>query len=121
MWRRALLIGIAIWIIGTLAVRSVGHQLLQPGRPAWTLALFAVSFVAMAFLVRLIAVRLRIERDLWPATASLLILPTLLLDPFSCLFITAVFPNLDPGAGGLFGGWMLICCGGGVTGAWVRK
>jgi hypothetical protein len=120
VWRRALLAGIAIWIIGTIAVRLAGDRLLHPDRLTWSLALYAVSFVAMAFLVRGICVLLRIDRDSWPAAATLLILPTLLFDPFSCLFITTVFPDLEPGAAGLFGGWMLICCGGGVTGAWVR-
>jgi len=120
MWR-ILLIGIAIYVIGTVAVRLAGQHLLQQGRPSWTVTLYAVSFVAMALLVRLIFALLRVEKNSWPAAATFLILPTLLFDPFSCLFITTVFPNLDPGAAGIFGGWMLICCGGGVTGAWIGK
>jgi hypothetical protein len=74
----------------------------------------------MAFLVPRICRRLGVESDLWPKAATLLILPTLLLDPFSCVFFTAMFPNLDPGAAGAFGGWMLICCGGGVAGVWRK-
>jgi hypothetical protein len=49
-----------------------------------------------------------------------LILPTLILDPFSCAFFTTMFPNLDPGAAGAFGGWVLISCGGGVAGVWRK-
>src|ERR1035438_6681005 len=64
----------------------------------------------------LICRRLGLERDLWPKAATLLILPTLILDPFSCAFFTTIFPNLDPGAAGAFGGWILICCGGGTGG-----
>jgi hypothetical protein len=48
-------------------------------------------------------------------------LPTLLLDPFSCAFFHTVFPNLDPGAAGAFGGWMLIFCAGAVAGVWVKR
>ncbi|HXM39696.1 MAG TPA: DUF5367 family protein [Bryobacteraceae bacterium] len=120
MWLRTLLTGILIWIGGTLGVRLAGHSFLQPGRPLSTLALYLVSFVLMAFLVPRICRRLGVDRDLWPRAATLLILPTLILDPFSCAFFTSMFPNLDPGAAGAFGGWMLICCGGGVAGVWRK-
>jgi hypothetical protein len=117
---RALLTGILIWTVGTIAVRLSGHRLLQPGRPAHTVGLYAISFVLMAFLIPLICRRIGWERDLWPKAATLLILPTLMLDPFSCVFFTSMFPNLDPAAAGVFGGWILICCGGGVAGVWLK-
>lgn len=120
MWSRVAALGIAIYIAGTIAVRLFGHHLLKPGRTGLTVALYLISFVAMALLVLLICRRLGLPRDSWPKVATILILPTLLLDPFSCLFFTNVFPNLEPAAAGLFGGWMLMCCGGGVAGTWVR-
>jgi hypothetical protein len=72
----------------------------------------------MAFLVPRICRRLGFQKDQWPRAATLLILPTLVLDPFSCAFFSSMFPNLDPAAAGAFGGWMLICCGGGIAGVW---
>src|ERR1017187_2657136 len=116
MWLRRLLTGILIWTGGTAAIRLSGHRLLQPGHATQTVGLYVVSFVLMAFLVPRICRRLGLERDLWPKAATLLILPTLILDPFSCAFFTSMFPNLDPGAAGAFGGWMPICCGGGAGG-----
>ena len=118
MWLRTVFTGILIWTGGTAAIRLAGHRLLQPGHTVQTVATYLASFVLMAFLVPRICRRLGVESDLWPKAATLLILPTLLLDPFSCVFFTAMFPNLDPGAAGAFGGWMLICCGGGVAGVW---
>src|ERR1039457_7656809 len=118
MWLRTLFTGVLIWTGGTAAIRLAGHRLLQPGHTAQTLGLYLVSLVLMAFLVPRICRRLGFDRDLWPKAATLLILPTLILDPFSCAFFTTVFPNLDPGAAGLFGGGMLICCGGGIAGGW---
>jgi hypothetical protein len=47
-------------------------------------------------------------------------LPTLLLDPFSCAFFTVIFPNVEPGAAGVLGGWMLIFCAGAVVGVWLK-
>ena len=121
MWRRTLLTGLLIWGAGTLGIRLAGHQLLHPGETAPTVLQYAVSFVLMAWLVPRICRRLGIARESWPEAALLLILPTLTLDPFSCVFLTTVFPNVDPGAAGAFGGWMLICCGGGVAGVLVRR
>jgi Kef-type K+ transport system membrane component KefB len=120
MWLRTLLTGILIWTGGTVGVRFSGHRLLQPGHAAQTVGLYFISFVLMAFLVPRICRRIGFARDLWPAAATLLILPTLVLDPFSCAFFTIIFPNLDPAAAGAFGGWMLICCGGGVAGVWRK-
>ena len=120
MWRRTILTGVAIWIAGTALIRLAGHRLLHPGRAAETLVLYLVSFILMALLVPRICGRLGFERDLWPKAATLLILPTLLLDPLSCAFFGTIFPNIDAAAAGAFGGWMLICCGGGVAGVWRK-
>jgi hypothetical protein len=120
MWLRAFVTGLLIWIAGTVALRLSGHRLLQPGHTVQTVGLYAVSFVLMALLVPWICRRIGFEPDLWPKAATLVILPTLILDPFSCAFFTSIFPNLDPGAAGAFGGWILICCGGGVVGVWRK-
>ena len=120
MWLRTLASGILIWIGGTAGIRLAGDRLLQPGRPAQTIGLYVLSFILMAFLVPRICRRLGFERSLWPKAATLLILPTLILDPFSCAFFAAIYPNLDPAAAGAFGGWMLMCCGGGVAGVWRK-
>ena len=120
MWLRTLATGMILWTGGTVVIRLAGDRLLKPGHTAQTVGLYLVSFVLMAILVPRICRRLGLQRDLWPKAATLLILPTLILDPFSCAFFTAMFPNLDPAAAGAFGGWMLICCGGGVAGVWRK-
>jgi Family of unknown function (DUF5367) len=117
---RALLVGTLLWITGTLAIRLGGHHLLRASRTSHTLILYVVSFVLMAWLMRRICSRLGLEKDAWPKAATLVMLPTLILDPFSCVFFTTVFPNLDLSSAGAFGGWMLICCAGAVTGVWVK-
>jgi hypothetical protein len=121
MANRVALLGLVIWIAGTVAIRLIGQHLLQPRHAAFTIALYAASFVAMVILVRWIFGLLRLPRESWPLAATILIAPTLILDPFSCLFFPTLFPNIDPSAAGLFGGCMLICCGGGVAGSWLRR
>jgi len=117
---RPFLCGLAIWIVGTLALRLFGQRLLLPGHWTRTLLLFAISFPAMAWVARRLCRRFQLPRDQWPAGAIAIALPTLLLDPFSSAFFPAVFPNIAPEAAGLFGGWMLLCCAGGLAGSVVR-
>jgi hypothetical protein len=64
---------------------------------------------------------LDLEKKSRAVAISLLVLPTLILDPFSCAFFSSVFPNIDPAAAGAFGGWMLICCGGAVIGGLLKS
>lgn len=118
---RASLYGVGLWVVGTLGIRLAGQLVLHPNQTAGTLVLYAVSFLLMAVVVRRICTGMRLEKDSWFAAVTLLILPTLLLDPLSCAFFPQIFPNVDPAAAGVFGGWMLICCAGAVAGVWWRR
>lgn len=117
MERRILLCGIALWAAGTLALRIAGQRVFHPENPAGTLLLFAVSFPLMAFVARRIFRRLRVPGEKWPAAAVWLALPTLVLDAFSAAFFGVVYPNIESGAAGIFGGWMLWLCAGAFAGA----
>ena len=119
--RRAFLYGLLLWITGTVTLRFAGQGILHPGRLLSTIILYVVSFAVMAVLIPRIPRSLKLDKDSRFAAISLLILPTLILDPFSCLFFPTVFPNIAPAAAGLLGGWMLICCAGAVVGAWLER
>ena len=121
MQRRTLIAGALLWIAGTAGIRLAGSGLLRPDHAAQSVLLYILSFASMAWLVPRICKRLGWPWESWAKAATLLILPTLVLDPLSCVFFGAVFPNVDPGAAGIFGGWMLICCGGGVAGVWLKS
>lgn len=117
---RLFLCGLVIWAVATIVLRSEGQRLLHPGDWVGALILFAVSFPLMAWIVRRLCKRFRLAREKWLAGAVSLALPTLLLDPFSCAFFPAVFPNMSPTVAGVFGGWMLWCCAGALLGAIIR-
>ena len=117
---RLLMTGFVIWMAATLALRLAGQYVLRPHAWPATITLFAVSFVAMAWLARRLCFRLRVPPEQWPAGAISLAAPTLLLDPFSSAFFPAIFPNLAPELAGVFGGWMLCCCAGALLGGTVR-
>jgi hypothetical protein len=116
---RLLLCSLGIWAAATLVLRAAGQHVLHPGDPVGTIVLFAVSFPLMAWAIRRLCRRFRLPRDQWLAGAVSALLPTLLLDPISCAFFQAVFPNMVPESAGLFGGWMLWCCAGALMGALV--
>jgi uncharacterized protein DUF5367 len=111
-----MLCGLAIWAGATILLRVVGQRLLHPDDWLRTLILFAVSFPLMAWIVRRLCRRFQLPRDQWLRGALSVALPTLLLDPFSSAFFPVVFPNMAPGAAGVFGGWMLWCCAGALLG-----
>jgi hypothetical protein len=118
---RVLLAGIAFWITGTVLIRVIGRRLLAP---SLALPLYLASFVAMFLLALRLFRWLRVDAI---EGVTLLALPTLVFDPFSCLFFASLFPNVAPSAAdtasaaGIFGGWMLICCAGAVAGAWAGR
>ena len=119
--RRLFVTGLGIWAAATLVLRIAGQYLLRP--PTWraALILFVVSFPAMAWLARHLCGEIHVKREDWPAGAISLVLPTLLLDPFSSAFFPFVFPDIAPGMAGVFGGWMLCCCAGALTGVIIGR
>lgn len=116
---RLLLSGIALWLIGTLAIRAFGEQILRPDNPPAIAVLFVLSFPAMAIPARMLCAGCRMPRDQWLSGAACLAFPTLLLDPFSTLAFGAVFPSLPASAAPLFAAWMLWCCAGAIAGVLV--
>jgi hypothetical protein len=114
-------VGLVMWLVGTAVLRLQGEHLLQARAGVRTVALFVVSFGLFAVVARQLCRRFRLPPDQWLAGAVSLVMPTLVLDPFSAAFFSAVFPNIPSGAAGVFGGWMLACCGGALAGVLLRS
>ena len=111
--------GLVIWFAATVALRVAGQHLLRPADPVGTFILFAVSFPLMAWLVRRLCTGADLQPEQFLPGAVSVALPTLLLDPFSCVFFPVLFPNMAPQVAGVFGGWLLWCCAGAIVGALV--
>ncbi len=118
--RRLIRAGLVIWLGATLALRFGGQHVLRPGDWKGTLILFAVTFPMIGWLVRRLCAGAGLPESEWLRGATALLLPTLLLDPFSSAFFPVVFPNMSPQVAGVFGGWMLWCCAGGLIGVMLK-
>ena len=114
-----LTLGIALWVAGTVLFRVAGHHILHPVAVPETILLFAVSFVAMAALVRGILRLTGVAHDQWTGAAAVIALPTMILDPITLVFFVKAFPNIAPDAASVFAGLMLCCCGGAIAGTLV--
>jgi len=116
---RLLRSGLLIWFAATIALRLGGQHFLRPNDLRGTLILFSVSFPLMAWLVRRLCAAAHLPSEQLLAGAVSIALPTLLLDPFSCVFFPVMFPNMAPQVAGVFGGWLLWCCAGAIVGALI--
>jgi hypothetical protein len=112
IYKRLMIKGLVIWAGATAALRLEGQHLLRSGDWKGTAILFLVSFPLMALMVRGLCKSSGLAREQWLAGAFSIVLPTLLLDPFSSAFFPAAFPNMSRDVAGVFGGWMLWCCAG---------
>lgn len=113
--------GFILWLLGTAATRLFGQTFLLPSKPVSVFVLFLVSFPLMAWIARRMCRDRNLSAVEWPRAALWLCLPSLLLDAFATTFFAHAYPNLPAGSAGLFGGWILWCCAGALTGAVVRK
>ena len=116
------LYGLALWAIGTVALRFFGHNLLNPSRPGALLGLFAISFPLMAWLIRRLCLKRNLPAPEWPLAAIFFVLPCLVLDSMASVFFPQVYPGMPREWAGIFGGWILWCCAGALMGTiWPRR
>ena len=107
--KRLALVGFAIWLVATVALRVAGQWVIHPGSGAYVAVLLGVSGVLMYRLPRGVFQVIRVVPQDYALGAILLVAPGMLLDTISAIWFARVFPNLAPDAAGLFGGWLLFC------------
>jgi hypothetical protein len=98
------LYGLALWLVGTLALRLVGQYLF--GMPAVLLTYLVSTPAFFAVAARLLR-RARLDPAERPLAGICLVLPGMLLDMLSVTFAARVFPNIPPAQGPAVAGWLL--------------
>ncbi|HXA17732.1 MAG TPA: DUF5367 family protein [Thermoanaerobaculia bacterium] len=107
--KRLIMVGFAIWLVATIALRMAGQRVLNPDRPWSIIALLAISALLMFRLPRFLFSRLAIPWEQRALGGIALVAPGMFLDTVSAVCFSSVFPNIQPDAAGLFGGWLLFC------------
>jgi hypothetical protein len=106
--KRVALVGFAIWLVATLALRVAGHFVFGTAGKGPTVLLLLVSLPLMVALA-LVVLRRFGEPAVRSRAAIVLVAPGMLLDTGSAIWFREVFPNIPSGAAGSFGGWLLFC------------
>jgi hypothetical protein len=119
--KRLILVGFAIWLVATIALRLAGQWVLNPARPVSIIVLLAISGLLLFRLPRLLFSRFAIPPDQRALGGIALVVPGMLLDTFSAICFASVFPNMRPDAAGLFGGWLLLCNAAALAGAALQS
>ena len=100
-------VGFAIWLGATIMLRLGGQFVFRDSGGAGTWLVLLVSVPLMIVVARAIL------GGLAPAERALgaiaLVAPGMLLDTFSTIWFTKVFPNIRADAAAAFGGWLLLC------------
>jgi Family of unknown function (DUF5367) len=104
--RRFVWIGLAAWLLATLAIRLWGQSVFHAGSTTKWVVLFGVTAVGIAVPIALL-VRSLPTRDAGLRAAVLVVLPGMLLDTGSVLWFRSVFPNLPETAGMPFAALLL--------------
>src|SRR5207244_9232705 len=103
--KRFAIVGLIIWAVATIALRLGGQFIFRDTGSATPILLLIISLPLM------IAVAIAVLRDAEQRAlaAIALVAPGMLLDTFSSIWFSRVFPNIRADAAGLFGGWLLFC------------
>lgn len=102
--KRAAIIGFVIWAAVTAALR-VGGQYLFRVSPIVLLIATLPVMIGVALLV----LRVYPTREERALAAIALAAPGMLLDAFSAIWFSRIFPNIPADAAGTFGGLLLFC------------
>jgi len=105
--RKIALVGFAIWLGATVALRLFGQFVFRDSGVASSLVILLVSAPVMFFVAR--SVLAGIPSNERARAAIALVSPGMLLDTFSTIWFARVFPNIRADAAAVFGGWLLFC------------
>lgn len=98
--KRYAITGLVIWAAATIALRFAGQHVMRNPLILLAISLPVMIYVAMAIVGH--------AQDRARAAIAV-VAPGMLLDTISAIWFVHIFPNIDPSAAGVFGGWLLFC------------
>ncbi len=101
-------IGVAVWLGATLAMRVAGQYFFHPDSAAWMAVNFTAMLIAMPLLARAIFQWRRVPASQRAAAALGVAVPGMLLDVLTTYFFAQTFPNVNAAGAGAWGAWLLF-------------
>jgi len=106
--RQVAVMGFLIWLIATIALRFTGQYVFRSTATGSALLLLLVSLPVLVWIARR-CFQSGASAQERAFAAIVLVAPGMLLDTFSTIWFSRVFPNIRADAAPLFGGWLLFC------------
>ncbi|MCY3572782.1 MAG: DUF5367 family protein [Chloroflexi bacterium] len=102
-------VGFGVWLLATLAVRAAGQVFFLHDNLPVLAGLWLLGGISMIGLALWLFSRQGLQRAQRFEAAALLVLPGMALDALAVQFFAGIFPNMNEGAAGSFGAWLLLC------------
>ncbi len=101
-------IGVAVWLLATVAFRLAGHLFFRPDEPLAMALLWLATVAAMILLARFLFSWRKLERAHRFEAAALMVISGMALDAIVTQGFAGFFPNMPASAAGSFGAWLLL-------------
>ena len=104
---RWLVMGVVVWVIGTLGFRLLGQFFFAPGASLALSAFLVIVTVLTVLGMRWGIASQRLEEHESVTFAVCIVVPGLVLDTFTVGFFSSIYPNMDASMASVFGAHLL--------------
>ena len=103
----SLIAGFTIWLLATMVFRLAGQYFFFTDNPTIMIGLYLAVIPFLGFVVNAIFNRYKLTKLEAIQSATIMVLPGMILDAFCIEFFAVVFPNLPESDGATFGSWLM--------------
>jgi len=103
----SLITGFSIWLLATIAFRFSGQHFFLTDNITVLIGLYLAVIPSLGFIATLIFNKYRLNKLEAIQSASIMVIPGMILDTFCIEFFNWVFPNLPEKDGATFGSWLM--------------
>jgi hypothetical protein len=101
-------VGVAVWVVATVAFRFVGHLVLPPDDPGRVALVFVATILGSAMIAFAVYSLLDVPPERRLTAATLLVLPGMALDAVVVTTFEVVYPGMAASTGSALGGLLLF-------------
>lgn len=103
----SLLIGFIIWLLATVVFRIAGQYFFLTDNTLVLIGLYLIVIPFLGFVANLVFNKYKLNKLQATQSATMMVLPGMVLDTFCIKFFAWIFPNLLETDGATFGSWLM--------------